>query len=127
MRGSHHNISMELGRTSENDSRKTIDRKTRVRKICLENEYMGMLTKTSATGPHFKTLKRVNHITERSMERSFRLLLEKKKKSLKGCPMICIWEFFKYLTSGNISQFVSLASRYPESGLDKFHGSSSES
>lgn len=57
IRGSHHKISMELGRTSENDSRKTIER---VRTICLENDYIGDADQNFSNWTPFKTLKRVN-------------------------------------------------------------------
>lgn len=59
IRGSHHKISMELERTSENDSRKTIERQGG-RTICLENEYMGDTDQNFSDWTTFKTLKRVN-------------------------------------------------------------------
>lgn len=61
--GSHHKMSMELGRTLENISRITINRKKRVRKICLENnkcklwiEYM------KNADPNLCKLQQLDHI-----------------------------------------------------------------
>lgn len=61
--GSHHKMSMALGRTLENVSRITINRKKRVRKICLENNKCKLLLEYMKNAdPNLCKLQQVDHI-----------------------------------------------------------------